>query len=123
MRPDQIQRINDLTERLADVFLVEADPANWSADGKRPVDMTSQERGDRHWCRKGAISTGAILKHTLDIARHYQDREKDRPLTPGEADAFGSSLADAERRAAKAVDEAINKAAGKASFDKRVHGR
>ena len=30
LRPDQIARIQDLQERLAEVFLVEADPDNWN---------------------------------------------------------------------------------------------
>jgi hypothetical protein len=121
MRPDQIQRINDLTERLADVFLMEADPSNWTADGIVPCDMEAQQRGDRHWCKKGAISTGAVLKHALDIARHYT--ESNRQPAPGQPDPLDESIAGAERRAAKAVKDALNKAAGKKNFDKRVHGR
>src|SRR5574341_918805 len=64
MRPDQLQMLDDLAERLADTFLIEADPDNWTAGGKLPTEMSREERGDRHWDRKGAIGTGAVLRGT-----------------------------------------------------------
>ena len=49
MRPDQIQRLQDLSEKLADRFLLEADPAEWAGGSNAPADMSQQERGDAYW--------------------------------------------------------------------------
>lgn len=118
MRPDQLQRLQDLSERLADVFLSEADPDNWTAGGKLPCDLTREERGDRHWDRKGAMGTGAVLRYTLDILNRQPsgggDREQD--------DAMDASIREAEQRAAKALARVMDKARGKDEFDRRAHG-
>ena len=67
MRPDQLQRLDDLSERLADSFLVEADLAQWPGDGCPPSRTTQQQRGDRYWCKKNAMATGGVLRFTLDL--------------------------------------------------------
>lgn len=123
MRDDQIALLRELSEKLADVFIIEADPSNWTADGKLPNDMTREERGDRTWDRKGAMGTGGVLRTTLDIlARHG---EGDKPADGGD-DADGSDLdaqiKDAERRASEAANRVLNKAQGKPELAKRAHG-
>lgn len=122
MRPDQIERLKDLTERLADRFLIEADPVEWPGDGRPPADLTQQERGDAYWCKKNAMATGGVLRYTLDlIDKHNQ------PPTPGdpnlaEKDAdLDAKIKDAERRANEAVSRVLDKAK-KRGFDQRVHG-
>jgi uncharacterized damage-inducible protein DinB len=102
MRPDQIAKIDDLVERLADVFIVEADPENWTAGGKLPCDMSKQERGDRHWDRKGAVGTATVLNHAINLSRHYRERAA---MSPG-----GALPADEEAE----LDETIRKAAQRA---------
>lgn len=122
MRPDQIQRLRDLSEALADVFIVEADPANWSGGGL-PRDMSQEERGNRHWDRKGALGTGAVLSHTLNVIKHYEDR---KPPAGAQDDPDGDldkAITEAERRAKSALDRVMNKAKGKDEFDRRVHGK
>lgn len=37
LRPDQLKSLADLAEKLADVFITEADPENWSGAGKLPT--------------------------------------------------------------------------------------
>lgn len=73
MRQDQIDRLEDLAEEITDVFIRDADPANWSASDKTPKDMTKEERGDAHWCRKLAMHTGSLLARVLDL----RDRDKE----------------------------------------------
>lgn len=121
MRADQIQRLRDLSEALADVFIVEADPANWSGGGL-PRDMSQEERGNRHWDRKGALGTGAVLSHTLNVIKHYEDRKPagDAPDDGGDLD---KAITEAERRAKSALDRVMNKAKGKDEFDRRIHGK
>ena len=61
MRPDQAARLEDLSERLAEQTLLDADPANWTAAGKIGQDMTVEERGSAVWDRKLAVQTVSLL--------------------------------------------------------------
>jgi hypothetical protein len=116
MRPDQIARIQALSEALADTFIANADPSQWTCGGRPPADLTQQERGDAYWCRKMAMATGGVLKYTLDLVAHHAS---------GGADGDGADLdkiiASAEKEAAKALSR-IQSGAGKAAFDRRTHG-
>lgn len=119
LRPDQIAMLNDLAERLADVFITEADPVNWTGAGRLPCDMSPQERGDRHWDRKGAMGTGGVLNTTLQLIRHHGD-END---TTADDEDLDRKIEQAQARAKKAIERAMNPQAGKAEFDRRTHGK
>lgn len=67
MRPDQIERLEDLAERIGEVFLTEADPDNWSGAGVPLSDMDKNTRGGRYWDKKNAIQTGTLLARVLDL--------------------------------------------------------
>lgn len=67
MREDQIQRLKELSERLADAFIFEADPDHWPGAGLRPNEMTQEERGDRYWCKKDAAATATLLNKTITM--------------------------------------------------------
>ena len=123
MRPDQIQRLKDLSESLADVFIVEADPTNWSGDGRLPRDMSQEERGNRHWDRKGALGTGAVLSHTLNVIKHYEDRKPAAGAEEGTEGDLDKAIGDAERRAQAALDRVMNKAKAKDEFQRRALGK
>lgn len=122
MRPDQIERLNDLSERLADRFLIEADPAEWPGSDSPPADITQQERGDAYWCKKNAMATGGVLRYTLDLVKNHagevQAAEDD---TAAESD-LDKKIREAERRASAAVSRAMDKAK-KQTFDTKVHGK
>ena len=123
MRPDQLQQLQDLSERLADVFLLEADPDNWSGAGKLPADMTKDERGDRHWDRKGAMGTGGVLKYTIDLISSAEDRRTSDDELQAARDAdLEMKIDDAKKRAHAAMKRVLDKIA-KANFDAAVHGR
>jgi hypothetical protein len=120
MRDDQRKQLEELAERLADVFLVEADPDNWSGAGKLPCDMDPQTRGNRHWDRKGAMGTGGVLRYALDLVKFHQV-----PNGQGEAEQdadLDKKIKDAEKRAAAAVNRALDKAR-KRTFDSKTHGK
>ena len=123
MRPDQIERLQKLTEDLADVFLTEAEPCPWPGHGEDMSTWTPQIRGDRHWTKKNAMGTGAVLKYTLDLAAGAGANGDEAGNLHGERDAdLDRSIREAEQRAAQAVARVLNKAAGKEEFDKRAHG-
>ena len=117
MRQDQYERLQALSEKLADVFITEADPANWKGANVLPADMTREERGDRLWGRKGAMATGGVLRYTLDLIA-YQAK---KPPTPGDPDEVAKNsdldgkIARAEKQAAEAIDRVLKKASTRAS--------
>lgn len=123
MRPDQLQRLQDLSESLADSFLSDADPSMWPASGKLAADMTREERGDAYWCRKMAMSTGGVLRYTLDLIQKVTVPTGGTPEEPGEQADLDARIRDAEKRAEAAMARVLNKAKGKDAFDKRVHGK
>lgn len=116
MRPDQLQRLRELSEKLADVVLVEADPDEWPGAGRGPAEMDQQTRGDRYWCKKNAAATFALLVRAQEIV---DKSGGDQP--PPDAD-VERDISRYEREAAKAL-ERIRDAGAKATFDKRTHGR
>lgn len=120
MRADQLKRLEDLSEKLADAFLLEADPAEWPGSETPLGELTQQQRGDRYWCKKNAMATGAVLRFTMDVmAKQPPPGEK----PPGEGDDdLDKQVRDAERRAKKAVDDAVARAKRKPEFDRRTHG-
>lgn len=61
MTPEQIEKLEELQERLADVFLDEADPRNWPGADVKQVDMKQQDRGDRVWIKKNAMGTVNLI--------------------------------------------------------------
>lgn len=125
MRPDQLEKLRQLSERMADRFILDADPANWTGSGLLTRDMTQQERGDAYWCRKAAMATGGVLRYTLDLIKQQDggalfgtpDDEAAR-----EAD-LDRKITDAEKRAAQALARVMDKAKGKAEFDRRTQGK
>lgn len=68
---DQLAKLRQLSEKMVDVVLSDADPDTWSAAGKQLNELTAAERGDRYWCGKNAnqMITAAVKLETL-IALH-----------------------------------------------------
>ena len=88
MRQDQIDRLNDLAESVGEVFIDEADPANWTGAGIPLADMNKDQRGGRYWDKKNAIQTGALLARILDLSeRDKRTGPNGAPLPEPDADA------------------------------------
>lgn len=124
MRADQIARLNDLSEKLADRFLIEADPVEWPGGATAPADLTQQQRGDAYWCKKNAMATGGVLRYTLDLVKAHSTSpdDPDEPGDPAKESDLDRKIGEAERRAAAAVERALDKAK-KRMFDSKVHGK
>ena len=115
MRLDQLQKLQALSERLADVFITEADPDHWTGDGKLPADLSREERGDRLWDRKGAMATGGVLRYTLDLIGHHGKRidAPGNPEDPAKESDLDGKIRRAEKEAAAAMDRVLTKAKAK----------
>lgn len=111
MRPDQIQMLKELSEKLADVFLQEADPANWSGAGKLPVDMEREERGNRKWDKQNAMATGGVLRYVLDVTQSGKTNKIDDEAEQAERDSdLDRQIREAEKRATTAMNRVLSKA-------------
>lgn len=109
MRADQIQRLKDLEEKLAEVVLEEADPDLWPGAGYSIADMSKDERGDRYWCKKNAAASFALLDRTISLVR---DAESVNPLTGNHnpRPELDKEIDDAEKRAAKMLKSIADRA-------------
>jgi len=108
MRPDQLERLRDLEERLADVVLEEADPDTWPGAGKPLADLTQQQRGDRFWCKRNAAATFGLLERTVrtlaDAVAPHGGRGEEHD------DELGNEIERMEREASKVLDRAMKAA-------------
>lgn len=108
MRQDQIQRLKDLSEKLADVVLEEADPNTWPGSGVPLAAITQEERGNRYWCKKNAAATFSLLERTQSLLTDAEDPHRHR--TPGEESDLEKQIAEKERQAASVLQSAMAKA-------------
>lgn len=104
MRQDQRIRLMEVSERLAEAVLLDADPNNWAGTGKTLMDMTKDERGDAAWCRKTAVQSVALLVRVEQLLRD------DKAQVPGDGDP--DPQAEIER-AEKAASAALARAMAK----------
>jgi len=113
MRPDQITMLNELAEKLADVFLMEGDPSNWSGAGKLPVDMEREERGNRKWDKANAMATGGVLRYVLDITSGGKKNDSKDEDTQAERESdLDRQILEAQKRAADAMKRVMGKPVG-----------
>jgi hypothetical protein len=93
MREDQRIRLLEVSERITEVAIRDADPDNWTGAGKLLGDMDQKERGDANWCRKTAVQTVALLVRVQQVLAAV-------PAPPGEHEKSEDELIrEAERRA------------------------
>lgn len=86
MRQDQVDRLQELCEKIAEVFLEEADPESWNGAGVPVTSMDQETRGNRLWDKKNAVQTGALLARVLDL-RDRDLMQGRAPIDDGEVDA------------------------------------
>ncbi len=128
MRQDQFEKLQTLSEKLTDVFLVEADPDNWPGSGWKPIELTKDQRGDRYWSKKNAVATLSLISRVASLTNVIR-MQGGEPLPPGpeqngqsEEDGLDAEIREAEKEAQRLLND-IQKGTKKAEFDKRVHGK
>lgn len=110
MRADQIEMLKDLSERLADVLLMEADPSVWSGAGILPMDLTKEQRGNRKWDKGNAMATGGVLRYVLDITSGSEKRSiDDEQMQKERDDELDSKIREAQTRAGEAMKRVMGK--------------
>lgn len=127
MRQDQFEALQALTEKLIDVFLLEANPEKWPGTGLVPSEMDAQTRGDRYWTKKNAVATVALVQRVGNLTQRIQlasaggDGSAEQVKDDEECN-LDTQVAAAEREAVKLLD-AVQRRARKVEFDKNVHGK
>lgn len=130
MRQDQYERIQGLTEELADVFISEADPRKWPG-ATIPVDMQDKTmRGDRYWMKKNAVATMALMLRInsfVDVVQrqggYLAPPEDNHGTEVGEGEVnVDNEINKYENKAKELIKEMMNQSS-KPEFDKRVHGK
>jgi hypothetical protein len=118
MRPDQIARLRELQEKLAEIVLEEADPDNWSGAGTPMDQLSRDERGNRYWEKKNAAATFALLERTTSTLSYSP---ADGEPAAQEVD-IEKQIAKREREA-QALLDGVMKKARKTAFDERAIGK
>ncbi len=111
MRDDQKKRLADLSEKLAEVVLTDADPDNWTGNGQAPADLSKADRGDAVWCRKLALSSLSVLASVVRLQTEQpaltpeDDDNVEADITKSENDAkrlLAGVMVEARKHGAKA---------------------
>lgn len=106
MRPDQKARLDEIAELLTEEFLNEADPREWPGAGTPPGAWTRDERGDRVWCKRNAVATGAVIRSLTDIEdRHMKNLSKDPETQESRDEDLDRHINNYERQAAKLLEQ------------------
>lgn len=115
MRIDQFLKLQALSEKLADVAVVDADPATWAGAGLTAGTMTQQQRGDAYWSRKMALSTISVLMRVQGLIHSTQqlgdtppDRVPDGAPADDEPPSLEAEIAQAEKDAAKMLERVMS---------------
>ncbi|WP_206751605.1 hypothetical protein [Paraburkholderia sp. BL17N1] len=103
---------------MIDVYLDEADPANWPGVGTAGEHMTKEERGDRYWCKKNAAATVMLATETRKLIANDKAALGRDPYGEPEMD---RRIQDAEKRAADLVKK-VQDGTSRAGFLKRATG-
>jgi len=112
MRQDQYEKLQELTEKLTDAFIGEADPAVWPGNGVAIAAMDQQTRGDRYWCKKNAAATLSVIVRTTNLIGIIQMRSGGGgaggvpdPEQAQEETSLDAEMKAAEKEASKLLDK------------------
>lgn len=102
MRADQIQRLKDMQEKVAEEALTALDTDLWPG-AKVPVEeWTSKIRGDRNWTMKNANAAVTLL---VNMKRLADDGAAAAALSPAEEEESEADKVDrAEKRARELIE-------------------
>lgn len=86
MKPEQLDRLLDIAERVTTVFIDEANPDHWSGSGLSLAEMDVETRGARYWDKKNAIQTGTLLARIIDLSKYDKNAGKGKEMHEDKAE-------------------------------------
>lgn len=102
MRPDQITRLMDLEEKIADVAIEECDPDEWPGAGQPQSAMDQETRGNRFWAKRNAGATLMLLGKV--IALRADPKSALGKVSPRDDD-INKGIVRAEREAQRLIEQ------------------
>ena len=126
MRDDQYKTLQDLSTKLADVVIFDADPDNWVGAMRPAKDLTRDERGDAYWCRRIATSSLSVLmrvQSAIGIVQHQAKNGLNPVDVPDVEDDLDKEVAAAEKEAARFLKTLTNREELKDKFVASASGK
>lgn len=112
MRLDQFIKLQALSEKLADVVIMDADSVNWSGAGLTASNMDQQTRGDAYWSRKLALSSISVLRGVqglIHTTQQYGDTPPpSAPAAEDETPSLDAEIAQAEKDARVVLERVMS---------------
>lgn len=114
MRLDQFAKLQDLSEKLADVVITDVDPKSWAGAGLTAAAMTQTQRGDAFWSRKMALSSISVLVRVQGLIHATQQFGDTPPSSVPVADpvdeppSLEAEIAQAEKDARVVLDRVMS---------------
>jgi len=111
MRQDQYEKLQQLSEKLADVLVAELDPDSWPGATIEVAHQDRDTRGDRYWFKKNAGMTLTVLTklHTI-IGMVQRIAPPDPEAGAEEPHDIDAEVATAEQEALRAIETAQRRA-------------
>lgn len=108
MRQDQYERLQQIEEKLADIFIAEADPGAWPMPGTPSANLTADARKERYMFKRAASETAMLLVRTQNLIGAVQGAPDapllGQPAPPAEAEADEAAVQSALDRDIDAVE-------------------
>lgn len=82
MRQEQWEKLQEIEERLCDVFLAEADPLHWPKPGVPHHQLGADERAERYRAKRAAAETAMLLTRAQHLIGAAQGLGATPPQTP-----------------------------------------
>jgi hypothetical protein len=113
MKPEQIDKLKALSERLTDVLLFDADPENWVGVGIPASQLSREERGDAYWCRRVATASVSVLMRVESL---IADVGAKHPAFGDDEGDLDTEIAKAEKEAARLLKRLNNRESDRKAF-------
>lgn len=110
MRQDQYEKLQKLSEQLADVLVAELDPSSWPGATIPIAHQDRDTRGDRYWFKKNAGMTLTVLTKLHTIIGLVQRTAPPTPEDEDPAEDIEAEVAAAEAEALRAIEAAQRRA-------------
>jgi len=97
MRPETYAQLKKVSDELADVALIEADPKRWPGVDKDPNGLDRTTAVQRYWAKKHAGTTLSLLVRVHSLIDITERRALGEPHPPDDGEDVEQLIADSRR--------------------------
>ncbi|EAM6080673.1 hypothetical protein CDJ04_07135 [Salmonella enterica] len=109
MYEDYRTRLTNLSDKLTNVVIEEADPDNWSGSKKPVKELTKDERGDRYWDKKNAAASLTLLIKVCSLIGMQSRGATGENADDDDDFGLAQQVAKAEKEAAAIIERVMKK--------------